>query len=82
MEKDLTCVGCSRICAPPDRIYQCNADGEHVLCHECACADGVAGKKRKRESCPECGAKVPEVPCRNKALEKLARKQYGLTAHA
>ncbi|XP_040565115.1 uncharacterized protein [Lepeophtheirus salmonis] len=67
IEKDITCVGCSRICIPPAKIFQCE-EGD-ILCQECKENKGMS-------HCPECGIQILRGLSRNKALEKLARKHY------
>ena len=70
LEKELTCVNCSHICYPPERIFQC--DEGDVLCSGCGerAADG------RLDSCPECMSRLPRQLARNKALEKMAGKHF------
>ena len=68
LEKELTCVSCSHICLPPEKIFQCE-EGD-LLCSKCE------ENKDKLQFCPECNSKLPETLARNKALEKMARKHY------
>ena len=67
LEKELTCVSCSRICWPPIRIYQC--DEGDLLCENCSNNVDIS-------RCPECHVHLSNQLSRNKALEKLARKHY------
>ena len=68
MEKELTCVSCSFICVPPEKIYQCE-EGD-LLCHRCKDDVNIA-------ACPECRTKLQRPLARNKALEKMAWKHLG-----
>ena len=70
LEKELTCVNCSHICYPPERIFQC--DEGDVLCSGC----GERAAQGALESCPECMIGLPRQLARNKALEKMARKHF------
>ena len=68
MEKDLTCVVCSHICLPPEKIFQC--DEGDLLCQGCM-------ENPKLILCPECNKPLSTSGlARNKALERLAKKHF------
>jgi len=65
LEQELTCCGCSLVCRPPSKIYQCS-EGD-LICEIC---------RKTLETCPECQMKLAGGLSRNKVLENIARKYF------
>jgi len=69
LEQELQCCGCSKVCYPPTKIYQC-PEGD-LICDKCK-----GGGKTRLETCPACKVDLAGMISRNKVLENIAKKYF------